>query len=283
MKDIFMNNKESNLYIVDSHCHLNVIDKPFEQYLNEDDIKNIAIIIEDAKKNDVKKIINVGTSFIESKNCITIANRFKDVYASIAIHPNDLNNNWQDELNQLENEIKKNKKILAIGECGLDKHYKNYNINKQSKAFIKHIEIALSNQLPLIIHTRDAEKETLDILNIFKSDFIKQNNPGIIHCFSGDMPFALKAIELGFYLGIGGTLTYPKNHILQDVAKNIPIDKIILETDSPFLPPQNLRGQKNYPKNIIFVAQKLAEIKGILLDNVILETTKNCKTIFKFK
>jgi TatD DNase family protein len=268
-------------YIIDTHCHLNVIDKRFEEDINENNLEDIKRFIEDAKANGIKKIINVGTSFIESKNSIKIADRFDNIYASIGIHPNDLNNNWANELEILKNSLN-NKKIVAIGECGLDKHYKDYDIKKQTKAFIKHIEIALEKAMPLIIHTRDAFNETLDIIKIFKNEFQKYK-PGVIHCFSGDLNFANHVIEAGFAIGITANITYPKNVELKKVVKDIPLENIILETDAPFLPPQNMRGEKNYPKNLKFVAESISLIKEIELYKVQFQTAKNSENIFNLK
>jgi TatD DNase family protein len=226
----------------------------------------------------VDLIINVGTSRVESDNCVTLAQDFTHVYAAIGTHPNDATDSWKADTAHYKKlaKFKYDNKIVAIGEIGLDYHYPNYNKQLQYDVFKAQIEIALEFDLALIIHTRDAHDETLTILEEYKHQGIR----GVIHCFSEDVPFAKHAQELGFMLGIGGTITYPKNELLRDVCKAMPLSSLILETDAPFLPPQPLRGTQNSPTNIPMIAQYLADLKGVTLQDVASSTTNNARTLF---
>ena len=265
--------------LIDTHAHINmIIKKSFDTLLTSSEIAKASQIIKEAEKNGVMKLINVGTSVIESKNCILLATTYQNVYASVAIHPNDCTLEWQQDFNDIRHMVrnKEKNKIIAIGECGLDTHYPGYSINRQIDAFKAHIECALANNLPLIIHTRDAAEETLHVLSQYKNEKLT----GIIHCFSEQMDFAQSCIDLGFVLGIGGPLTYPKNNYLRTIFASIPLNFIVLETDAPFLPPQNLRGTQNHPKNIATIAQYLADLRGTTLSAIAHQTSTNVKQIF---
>lgn len=268
--------------LVDTHCHLNIIvDYAFDVPLSVTDIEKAQSIIEEAEQHDVTRILNVGTSLVESLNSIELAKTYKSVFASIGIHPNDLTDTWQDDLTKLGNLLsqKEELKILAIGECGLDAHYPDYNLPRQKEAFARQIELALEHDLAIVVHTRDAPEETLRCLEPYKN----QGMRGTIHCFSEDLPFAQEAISYGFVLGIGGTLTYPKNRVLREVAQTVGLEHIILETDAPFLPPQIIRGQKNHPRYIQTIAQYLAELLEKSYDEVGQKTTENAFRIFRMK
>ena len=266
--------------LIDTHCHLNLlVDSSFEKPLTQADINNAQPILDQAAANNVTRILNVGTSLIESINSIELAKKYKEIYASIAIHPNDLNDNWENDIEQLIILLDKKDelKIKAIGECGLDKHYPGFNLPRQFKAFRKQIEMSLTYDLPLVIHNRDAGPETLQVLTEYT------NLRGTIHCFSEDLHFAKTAISSGFVLGIGGTITYPKNNTLRNVVKTVGLDHIILETDAPFLPPQIIRGKKNHPKYIKVIAEYLAELLEVPYEEVAKKTTENAQRLFHLK
>lgn len=266
--------------LTDTHSHINIIVKnSFDTVMQTEDFFNSRNIIQEAATHRVTKLINVGTSLIESKNCIMLATRFENVYAAVGIHPNDLTDNWKKDLNELKKDVqnKIRNKIVAIGECGIDKHYPGFNLQRQEDAFKAQIELALENDLAIIVHSRDAYDETLKILEEYKNNIMR----GVIHCFSEDLNFAQTTINWGFVIGIGGTLTYPKNKILREVAQTINLNDIVLETDAPFLPPQIIRGQKNHPKNILIIAEYLANLKNITLDEVEKQTNENVTRIFK--
>lgn len=274
-------------YLIDTHCHINcMIKENFDRLITLNEFPHAARIIDEAAQAHVKKIINVGTSLIESINCVEIAKSFDSCYAAVGIHPNDCTEKWFKDLKEIESlwfdqRIPKHKnfKIVAIGECGIDRHYKDYNLQRQKDAFKAHIELALEHSLPLIVHTRDAGDETLRSLEEFKKNNIK----GVIHCFSEDQQFADTAFEFGFVLGIGGTLTYPKNVTLREIFKKIPLEKIILETDAPFLPIQAMRGKQNHPRYIYEIAHFLADLRGESFEKIAQACFTNTMQLFRLQ
>lgn len=263
----------------DTHCHLNIITKAkFDVALTNHDFTLMPAILNEALQKDVTKIINVGTSLIESLNCIEIAKKFPNVWATVGIHPNDLTAQWSDEIKTLKKYLdqKTTHKIIGIGECGLDFYYPDYNLQRQKDGFRAQIELALEYNLPLSIHTRVAPQETLKILD----EYIKNNPTGVIHCFSEDLNFAKQVISWGFVLGIGGIITYPKNNYLREIVKTISLNDFVLETDAPFLPLQKMRGKINYPQYIYDIAQYIAELKNCSFDELAQATEQNVKKIF---
>lgn len=274
--------KRTNNMLIDTHCHINLmVKKTFDTPFIEHDFYHAQKIIEDARQFGIKKIINVGTSIQESKNCIELSLRFPAVYAAIGIHPNDLSTEWKQDVQTLKMLLDTTKpgSIVAIGECGIDKHYPGYNLIQQQDAFRAQIELALTYNLPLVVHTRDAAEETLQCLQEFKDDNLR----GTIHCFSEDLAFAQAVINLGFVLGIGGTITYPKNEYLRDVVRTVSLEKIILETDAPYLPIQSMRGKPNHPKHIANIAAYIAELRNIDIQTVTQTTTHTVEEIFKLE
>lgn len=273
--------------LIDTHCHLNMmVKKDFDRLLTLQEFPLAAAIIDQASQADVITIINVGTSLIESINCVELAKSFKSVYAAVGIHPNDCTPQWRHDLQEMQklwfdprSPKHKNYKIVGIGECGLDRHYQGYDLQRQKDAFKAQIELALDHELPLLVHTRDAGDETLRVLEEFKRD----NLHGIIHCFSEDQNFADTVLEFGFVLGIGGTLTYPKNNALREIFKKIPLEKIVLETDAPFLPVQDMRGKQNSPKFIKEIAEFLAQLRNEPFDSVAQTTTTTSQKLFGIK
>lgn len=255
-----------------------MVKKTFDQPLTEQEIEYARIIIQEAEQLDVTTIINVGTSLVESQNCIELAKKYAHNFAVIGIHPNDLTSSWSNDFKELKSLIKKKEilKIVGVGETGLDRHYPDYNIQRQKDAFKAHIELALEHNVGLVVHTRDAHEETLRSLEEYKGQITR----GIIHCFSEDQSFANTVIDWHFALGIGGTITYPKNLALREVVVNVGLENIVLETDAPFLPPQIIRGKQNAPLHIRTVADYIAQLKEASFENVATVTTKNAKRIF---
>lgn len=265
--------------LVDTHCHINMmVKKKFDALLTQEQLVNAQIILDDAAQSQVTHIINVGTSLIESINCVELAKMFSSIHAAVGIHPNDATEQWFSDFKEIKKlaKQKEQNKIVAIGECGFDKHYPGYNLTRQRDAFRAQIELALEHDLALIVHTRDAAEETIMFLEEFKQEPLR----GVIHCFSEDQAFADAAINLGFVLGIGGPLTYPANDRLREIFTNVPLEKIILETDAPFLPPQHMRGKQNHPKYIATVAQYLAELRNQSFDDIARQTTENVERVF---
>lgn len=263
---------------VDTHCHLNMmVKKEFEVPLANDAIADAKKIVDAAKAVGVDTIINVGTSFIESKNCVALARQIDGVYATIGIHPNDATAQWSKELKELEGLIKDpENKIVGVGETGMDRHYPHYDLQRQSDAFRAQIELALEYDLGLSVHSRDAFDETLRVLE----EYARHMPRAVMHCFSYDADFADQVIQWGFKLGIGGTLTYPKNNELRSVVKTVRLSDIVLETDAPFLPPQAIRGQQNSPVQIESIAQYIADLRSESIATVAQQTTQSALTLF---
>ena len=265
--------------LIDTHSHINIMIKDsFETRVTSEELERVPAIVHDAKHHNVSSIINVGTSLIESMNSITLARTYDMIYASVGIHPNDATSEWRkdfDELKVLCAHAKQNK-IVAIGECGIDFHYEGYDAQRQYDAFRAQIELALEHNLPLIIHSRDAHDETLRCLDEYRKDKLS----GTMHCYSGDLALAFDVIERGFLLGIGGTVTYPKNEMLRTVVKTVGLVSLILETDAPYLPPQSMRGKKNSPANVCVIARYIAELIDVTFEKVALITTGNATTLF---
>ena len=237
--------------MVDTHCHITS-----EYYDNIDEVinkmKDNIIIVSGTNKDDIKEVINLCN--------------YKNVYGTIGIYPTE-----QLDLKIIEDNIN-NKKIVGIGEIGLDYHLE-HNKEEQINKFIKQLDLARKYNKCVVIHTRDAIQDTYDILKNYKD--LKK----VIHCYSGSLEMAKEFIKIGCRLGIGGVLTF-KNSKLKDVIKEIDLKYLLLETDSPFLTPEPYRGTKNEPYNIIYVAKKIAEIKNISLEEVLEVTTSNAKDQF---
>ena len=245
----------------DTHCHL-----------SKEDYDDIELVIQNAKENGINKLIISGCEKRNIDEAIEIANTYENVYLSLGFHPEEANNITEEDLIEFKNKIKNNKKIVAIGEIGLDYHYVKDNKEKQKELFKKMINIARENNLPVVVHTRDAFQDTYDILKEEKAN-------GVIHCFSGNIDNAKMYTDLGLSLGIGGVLTF-KNTNLKETIKNISLEKIVLETDSPYLAPEPKRGTKNEPKNVYYVALELAKLKDISLEKLSQITENNVKRIF---
>lgn len=272
----------NKLSFIDSHAHINLLVKTdFDRLLSNQELQTAKTLLTDLANNNLQ-VINVGTSLTESINCLAISNlEPKIAKASVGIHPNDISNNWSNDLQHIEKLIIDNEshnQIIAIGECGYDKHYPNYDLELQKACFEEQVKLALKYNKALIIHTRDAKNETLITLEKYKDQVKKL----VIHCFSEDEEFADLVTSWGYYLGIGGTLTYPKNELLRKIVKKHGLGQIILETDAPYLAPQILRGKVNTPQNIPIIAKYLADLLEIEIEDVAKITSNNCKNLFNF-
>lgn len=240
--------------LIDSHCHV---------LSNEYD--NVDEIIVNSFKNGIDKLIINGYDLKTSKEAVSLANKYNNVYAAIGIGPECVDDVDEYTIKELE-KLCDNKKIVAIGEIGLDYYWTTENKEKQIDVFKKMLKIANYKNLPVIIHNRCA---TNDLYNIIK----QSNVTGIIHCFSGSLESAQNFIKLGFLIGIGGVVTFKNSLKIKDVVKNIPLNNISLETDSPYLTPEPYRGKRNDPSKIIYTAKKIAELKNIDLDTVLSVTS----------
>ena len=203
---------------------------------------------------------------------IEIANSYDNVYLEIGFHPSEANITTEEDIIWLDNLIANNEKVVAVGEIGLDYHWDKDNKDKQKELFNKMIDLSIKHNLPVVIHSRDAFQDTYDILK-------EKKVIGDIHCFSGNLDNAKMYIDIGFVIGIGGVLTF-KNTNLKETVKEIPLEKIILETDSPYLSPEPFRGKQNEPKNVYYVAEELSRLTGKSLDEISKITEENIKRLF---
>lgn len=267
--------------MIDVHCHLN-----FHTFENDFDA-----VIHDARNSGVTTIINTGTQLSSSEWAVKLAQEYDDLFAIVGIHPHhadkvELGDDWYEKLKGLA----KGKKVVGIGEVGLD--YFSYKSNGvvdplvQKALFEAQIQLAHELNLPLQIHNRHAGKDILEILRHHKN--ILKTIPGMFHCFAGDMDILKGALDLGFYIGFDGNLTYPglapkETVALADLAKATPLDRIMTETDSPYLSPIPHRGTRNTPGYVVFVGEELAKIKGVSFEEVERQTMINANTVFHLK
>lgn len=270
--------------MIDVHCHLNF--HAFE--------KDADAVIKKAFADGVNKIINVGTSIESSEKAIELAKKYDNLYAIVGIHPHHSDKlesfgklrtfGWIDELERLS----KDPKVVGIGECGLDYHsYKSNAIvdpKLQKEVFIKQIELSLKLKLPLQIHNRHAGGDIIEILKDYKSELL--DPPGMFHCFSGGIEHLKKVLDLGFYVGFDGNITYKgiakgEDTKLSDLLEYAPLDRIVSETDSPFLTPEPYRGRRNVPSYVIIVGKFIAKIKGKTFEEIDRQTNRNALAIFK--
>ncbi len=208
---------------------------------------------------------------------IEISKIFDQISPVIGVHPHEANNNYQEDILFLKNLLTSHhEKIVGIGECGLDKHYPDYNLQAQIDLFTAQIELALEYDKALVVHTRDAQDETYDVLERYKNQLKRVT----IHCYSNDLDFAQEVTSWGWFLGIGGTVTYPKNNALREIVITVGVEHIVLETDAPFLPPQIMRGKSNSPDQISTIAQYLAELTQTPIEDNC--TRHNCKRVYTF-
>ncbi len=253
-------------YFVDIHAHID--DEAFAE--------NVEAVVFRSEDNNVKRIITNGTSVESSKRCLKLANSFENVYAAVGIHPECVDELVEDDLKQIE-VLAKEDKVVAVGEIGIDYHYTKENKEKQIALFIEQLKIADKLHLPVIIHSRDCIGDMLEVL---KENKELLSNGFVMHCFSESVEVLREILKLGGSISVGGILTYKNARVLLEVAKVVPKDKIMLETDCPYLSPEGFRGQINEPKNIPYVAKKLAQLWDMTADEVMKVTTKNAINMF---
>ena len=251
--------------MIDSHCHLD----------REPLISNLSQVLTRAKDVGLEKLLTICTTSSGYNNILDIVSKDQMIYGTFGIHPHETKN-YLIEKDEIVKKVRMNSKIIGVGETGLDFYYNNSDKDTQLKSFQNHIEAAMDLNIPLIIHSRNAENETYDIL---KKNYQK-NLKILMHCFTGSTDFALNLVPLNAYFSASGIITFKKSIDLQETFKKIPEDKLLIETDSPFLSPEPNRGKKNEPSFIKFTAQKLADLRNIKLDKLILITTNNFNTLF---
>ncbi|MBU6435009.1 MAG: TatD family hydrolase [Nitrospirae bacterium] len=256
--------------LFDTHTHLD------DTRYNQDREAMIAR----AQEAGVEAFVTIGCDLATSQAAVALAEQHPSVYASIGVHPHEVKHildGWYDEFRRLA----QNKKVVAYGEIGLDYHYNHSSPKEQRERFREQIRLARELGLPVIIHTREAQEDTITILEEERASDIG----GVLHCFSGDAWLAKNALGLGFYLSFSGILTFQNATMLRDIAKTAPLDRLLIETDCPYLTPIPHRGRRNEPAYVSFVAQKLAELHadapGMSADTIGRITTGNAKRLFK--
>ena len=251
------------MFFVETHTHLDLIKR------------NAQEVVKDAAEKKVTKMVTIGIDLESSKIALDITSRFEGVYAAIGFHPHEAKFLDAENLKELEKLAKKDK-VVAIGETGLDYYWKHSTLSCQMEAFKKQINLARKLNLPLIIHDREAHQDTLKVL--------AEEAKGLkilLHCFSGDLDIAKVCIERGYYLGIGGVVTFNNAKKLRAIVKEISLEGLVLETDSPYLAPHPFRGKPNEPKYIPFIAERIAELKEVSVKEIAERTSANIKKIFR--
>ena len=252
--------------LIDTHTHLD------DARYNDDRDATIAR----AQEVGVTTFITIGCDLTTSRAAVALAGRLPFVYASVGVHPHEVKHiadDWYDELQRLA----QHEKVVAYGEIGLDYHYNHSPPKLQRERFREQICLARDLALPIIIHTREAQEDTIAILREERAGEIG----GVFHCFSGDAWLAKDALDLGFLLSFSGVITFQNASMLRDIVKTVPMDRILIETDCPYLTPVPYRGKRNEPAHVRFVSQKIAEIKAVPVERVEAETTRNAERLFK--
>ncbi|MGL5520582.1 MAG: TatD family hydrolase [Cetobacterium sp.] len=248
--------------LVDTHCHLD--NEKFDEDRSE--------VIERIKEN-LEFCVNIGYDLASSKKSLELAKEYDFIYAVIGVHPIDIAEYTEEVEKELEI-LGKNPKVVAIGEIGLDYHWMTEPKEVQQERFKRQLELAERLNKPVVIHTRDAMEDTVNILKEYP------NITGVIHCYPGSLETAKQLVDR-FYLGIGGTLTFKNSKKAVEVVKDIPLDRIVIETDCPYLTPEPFRGKRNEPIYVEYVAKKIAEIKEISVEDVTKVTTENAKKLYR--
>jgi TatD DNase family protein len=273
--------KSDTMYFIDTHAHIDML-------------KNMAPeeAVSKSISEGVKYIINIGSSVGGSRKSVEFAKKFENVFASVGVHPHYAKDFGKKEAEILECLIqgytepecessgKKFSKVVAVGETGFD-FYRNLSpVKEMEETFISHIELALKYDIPVIIHDRDAHEKTLGVVKKYSD---QKKFRAVVHCFSGDTGFAGKCLDLGLYISFTGVITFPNAADLLETVKEVPIERLFIETDSPFLAPQAERGKENYPGYVKYVAQKIAEVKNLSIEEVAEITSRNAEDFFSLK
>ena len=251
--------------MIDSHCHLD----------HEPLLSDLANVIQRSKEVGIEKLLTISTSFESFSRVKDLINKDEMIYGTIGIHPHESSRDIITSKQIIEN-LNLNSKIIGIGETGLDFYYNHSDKNDQIKSFEEHIKASVELNIPLIIHSRNAEKETLEIFDKYKDEKLKI----LMHCFTGSMKFAKDLLNLGAYFSASGIITFKNSLELQETFKSIPLNKLLIETDSPYLSPVPYRGKPNEPSYVKYTAEKLAIIKNISKNELINATTSNFNVLF---
>ena len=254
--------------IFETHGHYD------DEQFDEDRERLIAEFLE----KDIDKVMNVGADMQSSRNSVELAGKYPHFYAAVGVHPSEVGDLTEDDMQALKQMTLENPKVKAIGEIGLDYHFDDDPPRDvQEKWFIRQLELAQELGMPIIIHSRDAASDTMEILK----DMDGGRNGGVIHCYSYSREQAREYIKMGFHIGVGGVVTFKNSRRLQEVVEDIPLEKIVLETDSPYMAPVPFRGTRNSALNIPYIAEKIAEIKGVPVQKVYDQTYANALKMYK--
>lgn len=253
------------MWLIDSHIHLD-----YEQFSEDFDA-----VLERAYAADVREMITIGCRPESCKKAIRLAETYPSIYATVGVHPHQAAETNDEEMDWLREQLQ-HPRVVGLGECGLDYFYMNSPKEVQQSVFRKHAELSLETDMPLIIHTRDAEEDTIDILQGVAQGRMYR---GLIHCFSGSSALVEACLEMGFYFSISGLVTFVKS--LHKPIKTIPLDRLLIETDAPYLAPSPHRGERNEPAFVRHTAEKLAKVKGVSLEELAEYTTRNTRTVFR--
>lgn len=256
------------MLLTDSHCHLDRLDlSPYDG--------DLTAAIQAARQRGVARMLCIGIDRSNAPTVIDIARRFDGIYASVGIHPLDLAEEVEaiDELVALADD----ERVIAIGETGLDYYYSQDKKNEQQESFHNHLRASAKTGKPSIVHTRDAREDTLAIIREASDPEVA----GVLHCFTESLEMAKAALELNFYISFSGIITFKNAADLREVVAHVPLERMLVETDSPYLAPVPFRGKKNEPKYVVEVAQCVADIKGISFEQVVEQTAENFDRLFK--
>ena len=253
--------------IIDSHCHLTY--EPMSSSLDE--------TIRRANNDGVKYLLTISTEDKSFKNILNIVENYSSVYGTYGIHPHEAKKHKEIKSDYIVEQVNKNKKIIGIGETGLDFYYNHSEKKDQISSFLEHVDASQKTNLPLIVHTRSAEDDTLKIL---KEATQKKNFKILIHCFTGTKEFAFKLLDIGAYISASGVVTFKKSRKLAETFKEIPTNRILVETDSPYLAPEPLRGKTNEPSYITHTVRFLSDLKNISYEKFSDSTTQNFFNLF---
>lgn len=250
-------------YLIDTHSHIDM-----------SDFDDLDAVVKNAKSHGVEKIILPSVDRNSFSQVLEISAKYYGIYAALGIHPTEAQNAKDEDFEKIL-ELSHHEKIVALGECGLDYYWDKTYVKEQKEVFVKQIEIANKLQRALIVHDREAHKDTYDLLIQNVKDI-----PVVMHCFSGSLEFAKECIKKGFYIALGGVVTFKNAKKAHEVAKEIPIEHLLLETDAPYLTPVPFRGKRNEPAYVKFVAEEIAKIRGISFEEVAQTTTQNAEKVF---
>lgn len=252
--------------LIDTHCHLD-----FPEFADQQDA-----VVERARAAGVGRMITISTHASRFANIKAIAQKYEDVFCTAGVHPHHSGEPAEDIQEQWLIDATKYDKVVGLGETGLDYYYNNSPVEVQKKSFATHIRACLATNLPIIVHTRDADDDTYELLKTEGQGRLK----GLLHCFSSSRQLAEKALEMGFYISFSGIVTFKKSDELRAIAKDVPLDRILVETDAPFLAPMPFRGKTNEPSYVVHTAQCVADVKGISVEELGTITTANTKKLF---